>query len=304
VRWQTLLIDPPVHRIADHAKVADDFLDRNPPLAGSVRPFPGLILHESAIVSKNRNERNRHRVLYEERWLDPMSFQQKTLNLARQRVCELCAGFNAHISAFEAENLFTGPSLYFRHKTLAIRRDLGCSADACLKSEHFFESLYATLASWGLHRMGPGKTKLVDLPVMVRGFQGQTENLKKLAQVAIQDLSPQAVLHTADQIWKVIWTALHHLLPDLVPPIDREYTVQFFFNNKNAIQGDEAKQREAFLLMYPSFARVCQERKTEIESCLGRAMNTSCTKVVDNAIVGDGRTVLKIHGETAEDSAE
>ena len=246
-----------------------------------------------------------------------MSFQLKTLNLARQRVCELCAGFDRYISAFESETLFTGPRLYFHHKTLSIRRILGSSVEACLQSEVFFESLYATLASWGLHRMGPGNTKLVDMPVMVRGFHCQEESLKNLARVTIQDLSPQNVLHTADQIWKLIWDlpvgigntklvsgskALHHLLPNLVPPIDREYTVQFFFNNKNAIQGDEERQRKAFLLMYPYFAQVCRERKAEIETCLGRAMNTSFTKVVDNAIVGYGRTVLKIPGETAEES--
>ena len=114
-----------------------------------------------------------------------MSFQQKTLILARQRVGELCAGFGGYISAFEAEVLFTGPSLYFHHKTLSIRRGLGCSVEACLESEGFFESLYATLTSWGLHRMGPGNTRLVDLPVMVRGFRRQAENLKILEHLAL-----------------------------------------------------------------------------------------------------------------------
>src|SRR5579863_1062781 len=106
-----------------------------------------------------------------------MSFQQKTLSLARQRVGALSAGFDGYVSAFEAEGLFTGPSLHFHHQTLARRRDLGCSVQACLNSDSFFESLYATLASWGLHRMGQGNTKLVDLSVMVYGFQRQTANL-------------------------------------------------------------------------------------------------------------------------------
>ena len=151
---------------------------------------------------------------------------------------------------------------------------------------------------------------------MVCGFRRQAENLKNLERVTIQGLSPESTWHAADLICNVIWDlpvgigstkivsgskALHHLLPDLVPPIDREYTVQFFFNNKNAIQGDEAKQREAFHLMYPHFVTVCRERKTEIECRLGRGMNTSVTKVVDNAIVGYGRTVLKIRGERTEE---
>ena len=32
-----------------------------------------------------------------------------------------------------------------------------------LADDVFFDSLYATLAAWGLHRMGPSKTKLREL---------------------------------------------------------------------------------------------------------------------------------------------
>jgi len=207
-----------------------------------------------------------------------MSFQQKTLDLARRRVGELSTGFAGYVSAFESESLFTGPSLYFHHKTLAIRRELACSVEACLKSDSNFESLYATLASWGLHRMGPGKTKLVEFSEMVCSFRLQAENLKDLARINIHELSPEGLRHTTGLIWKLIWDlrvgvgstkivsgskALHHLLPELVPPIDREYTVQFFLNNKNAIQGDETKQREAFWLMYPYFVAVCRDRRSK-----------------------------------------
>ena len=34
-------------------------------------------------------------------------------------------------------------------------------------TELFFDYLYATLASWGMHRMGKGKTKLRDLPAPI-----------------------------------------------------------------------------------------------------------------------------------------
>jgi hypothetical protein len=248
--------------------------------------------------------------------LDLMSFQQKTLDLAQQRVKELSAKFEDFISAFHAENLFSGPSLYFHHKTLQMRRELG-SIEACLASDHFFESLYATLASWGLHRMGPGNAKLVELPIMISGFRQHAENLRRLEGLAIHELQSKNVLHTADLIWSLIRElpvgigntkivsgskALHHLLPGLVPPIDREYTVQFFLNSKNAIQGAETKQCEAFRLIYPYFAKICVERRTEIDQCLGRGMNTSATKVVDNAIVGYGRTVLKIRDERPDET--
>src|SRR5258708_27472919 len=81
------------------------------------------------------------------------------------------------------------PSLYFHHKTLAIRLDLGGSIDACLASDPFFESLYATLASWGLHRMGPGNTKLVDLPNMIHSFRRMTDTFRKLEELRIEAMS-------------------------------------------------------------------------------------------------------------------
>ena len=244
-----------------------------------------------------------------------MSFRQKTLDEARQRVGDLCHDFNKYAAAFDAEALFSGPSLYFHHKTLTIRRELGGSVDACLASDPFFDSLYATLASWGLHRMGSGNTKLVDLPDLINSFRRVTANLRKLEGLRIEDISLREVNQTVDLIWQVIWDlrvgigntkivsgtkALHHLLPDLVPPIDREYTVQFFFKNKNAVQGDAARQREAFRVMYPHFAAISRTCIDQIASRLNRGMNTSVTKVIDNAIVGYGRTVLKLDEEQAD----
>lgn len=245
-----------------------------------------------------------------------MSFRQKTLDDALQRVGDLCRGFDKYTAAFDAAALFSGPSLYFHHRTLSIRRDLGGSVDACLGSEAFFESLYATLASWGLHRMGPGNTKLVDLPVLAQSFRSLSVNLRKLEGMKIEAISQRDVSRIADLIWPIIWDlkvgigntkiisgtkALHHLLPDLVPPIDREYTVQFLFKNKNAVQGDATKQRDAFRAMYPHFATISRTCGSQIASRLSRGMNTSVTKVIDNAIVGYGRVVLNLADEPEDD---
>ena len=116
-------------------------------------------------------------------------------------------------------------------------------------------SLYATLASWGLHRMGPGKATLVDLPVMVQAFRRQYDRLQILEKMTIDCLADEAL--ASDLIWQTLRDlevgigntkivsgskALHHLLPNLVPPFDRQYTVKFFLNLPNAIQGDEIRQ--------------------------------------------------------------
>src|SRR5205814_4531445 len=59
----------------------------------------------------------------------------------------------AHTTYYQAET-FGGPSLYFHHKALEAARipDI----------DRFAECMYATLASWGMHRMGQGGSKMCD----------------------------------------------------------------------------------------------------------------------------------------------
>ena len=83
--------------------------------------------------------------------------------------------------------------------------------------------------------------------------------------------------------------ALHHVLPELVPPIDREYTLQFFYDNKMLQRGE----RQTFAEIFPQFHRILQSCKDEIQRRLRSGMNTSSTKVVDNAIVGYVRLEIK-----------
>ena len=78
--------------------------------------------------------------------------------------------------------------------------------------------------------------------------------------------------------------ALHHVLPDLVPPIDRQYTFRFFTGQNAVNHGDE----RAFLEWFPLPCEIGTRCKGEIEAALerGGVMATSRSKVIDNAIIG------------------
>ena len=109
------------------------------------------------------------------------------------------------------------------------------------------------------------------------------------------------VLATADQIWRVIQDlhvvsnlsvivagtkTLHHLLPDLVPPMDRKWTGAFFLWSTAAPQYAQAS---TFTRTFTGFAHIAQAvQPTEF---VGRGWRTSMTKVLDNAIIG----YCKIH---------
>ncbi len=108
-----------------------------------------------------------------------MSWRPETTRRMGQRVSELIEDFDGCCDAFDRLSLFTGPSAYFHSKTLNLLRQHKCPADAIM-DESFVESIYATLTSWGMHRMGPGRAKLVEFPIFVESFRRLEEPIRKL----------------------------------------------------------------------------------------------------------------------------
>lgn len=76
---------------------------------------------------------------------------------------------------------------------------------------------------------------------------------------------------------------LHHLLPDLIPPIDRQYTFNFFTGQKMV-----ASDRTAFLDWFPLLAVIGEPCQQPIYEAIQRGgfMATGEAKVIDNAIMG------------------
>jgi hypothetical protein len=76
---------------------------------------------------------------------------------------------------------------------------------------------------------------------------------------------------------------LHHLLPDLIPPIDRQYTFRFF-TGQMAVMSDRA----AFLSWFPQLANIGSRCQQPIQDAIRRGgfMATGEAKIIDNAIIG------------------
>jgi hypothetical protein len=72
----------------------------------------------------------------------------------------------------------------------------------------------------------------------------------------IARLPPGSVDEVAGRVWQIIAglrasRTLHHLLPDLLPPIDRQYTVRFLTGSTTLATGDQ----RAFLAIFPTWSR-------------------------------------------------
>ncbi|HEY5651562.1 MAG TPA: helix-turn-helix domain-containing protein [Acidimicrobiia bacterium] len=227
-----------------------------------------------------------------------------------ERTDRLIESMRQSLEVFASERPFTGPSLYFHYRTIELVRRLG-SMNNILAGSTVLEYLYATLTSWGMHRMGPGGAKLTEFDRFADGIRSHETALTGLQRLRISDLTDHDIPQVADQIWELIRSldastsgsflvagskTLHHLLPDLVPPIDRQYTGRFFFgtSGKQWAMGEETAFRE----MFPQMVRATQEGTDAIQEYLRQPdgyMATSVTKVLDNAIVG----YMKTEGSSA-----
>lgn len=141
--------------------------------------------------------------------------------------------------AYEEFVSFGGPSVYFHNQCLR------AGANAFLSERHI-EMLYATLAAWGMHRMGDPeatKTKLTDWDSFFGSIAAEVDALQKFRthqmlsmsereySAAVFALKPQYRafnLSVSAATVVVNSKALFHLFPEFIPPIDRQYTVRFF----------------------------------------------------------------------------
>jgi len=236
-----------------------------------------------------------------------MMRREGTLERIRERVDKLCGNFAHYLQKFDAEK-FTGPSVYFHIRTLNTLDSLGLSA--ALEDLHFMEYLYATLTSWGLHRMGPKGAKLVDFESFKKTLLNQKEAIVSLQDYRLTQLSEQNLNAIVDALWNILSNlkvsetqtqivagskALHHLLPKLMLPIDREHTIRFFYCRKGArtVVLPYGGEERIFKETYPYFFEIGLRNRETIFQHIGRALHTSETKVIDNAIVGFALEELK-----------
>lgn len=221
---------------------------------------------------------------------------------AEDRVKELCKNFESYLVKFDEINPFTGPSVYFHLKTLERVKSIGILK--ALEDMCFYEYLYATLVSWGMHRMGPKGSKLVDFTEFMKTLQTQKEKILDLRELKLTDLKEEELEDVMNKVWNILSNlkvsstetqliagskAIHHLLPGLVPPIDREHTLRFVYGYNPTYTSEE----QIFKRTFPVFWRIGNKEKVIISKWIGRGFHTNETKVIDNAIVGYVKVRMK-----------
>ena len=177
--------------------------------------------------------------------------------------------FFSFVDTFYNLNIFTGPSIYFHNRVISLIRSNNDFAKLLNKTE-FIELIYATLVSWGMHRMGANGPKMKNFEIFKDSIIDKQEELIDLNKYRIEKISIDereiiklrlvSVLQKLEVMQGSSYIAgcsktLHHLLPDLVPPIDGEYTLRFFYGSKGYDPGREDKKFEEIFENYWSICK-------------------------------------------------
>ena len=172
----------------------------------------------------------------------------------QQIIKELCKAYKSDVKYGDIPNeSFAGPSSYFSQEALK-----ACKND--FLGERHIEMVYATLVSWGMHRSGKGGAKMPKFSEYKESIVRNRVQLDALKGKHIERLTRNEFEEISGLLKKLCFgengsvgsctksrivsssKTLAHILPDLVPPIDRQYTASFFGYNKNNISFRQEKE--------------------------------------------------------------
>lgn len=219
------------------------------------------------------------------------------------RLDGLVAEFDHCVDHYDGLYPFTRVGQYERHRETIERRRAVGSVELAVEDDRFTELLHSTLQAWGIGRRA---SRLAPLDEFRRRLHDRAPDLKELEGTILEDPSldvsevTKVLYGLIDELGVVDNRArivagtktLHHLLPDLVPPMDRAWTGAFF---SWRLLDPQDRQAEIFTRAYAGLFEVAVA--TLPSRLVGIGWRTSLTKILDNALIG----YCQLHGlrETA-----
>jgi hypothetical protein len=214
-----------------------------------------------------------------------------------RRIEKLIHEFDHYLTWYDKHTPFKKPDQLKSHvMTIRRRTELGSAIIAATDSV-FCNNLYRTLQYWGI---GQRASVLIPYEAFAEVLASRASEIARLDGITIDDPALD-VQQIADQVWQLIDSlgivvnisklvpstkALHHLLPDLIVPVDREYTQTFFGLHNPEFQGQYGSQRPVFTNTFATFARIARAAEVNSYVGMGQSWRTSRSKVIDNALVG------------------
>lgn len=222
-------------------------------------------------------------------------YQQQVNDIVQNAICYHEAFYKAYWNGAT----FRGPSLYFHRRAVETSLQRGYTTDF----DTHVEYIYATLTSWGMHWMGKLGPKM-------RDYDSFKSSITRLYRVIVNVAETEIDCRNADAVpWQrlqrifenlvVMQTNAHlvahskvmaHLFPDLIPPVDRRYTLMYLNGHTNIQNGEEWPIMESVLRHF--FIRIAcnatfrKQANRWMEQQHEHPWDTSLFKVIDNLIIG------------------
>ena len=160
-------------------------------------------------------------------------------------------------------------------------------------SEKFIELAYTTLIAWNMNQRA---AKLSDFNTFKRSLLQNKQLIQSLEPYKIQNLSNSNDLIgtlkllfdnlqlVADGKPKLVTFSktLHYFLPDLLMPIDRAYTITYFYNSTNIPKAAE-QQFQIYWDVFEQFISLATQYNFESHKDI--SWNRNIPKIIDNIII-------------------
>lgn len=222
--------------------------------------------------------------------MQPVPVAQPPLPL-QHRVSAVIENFDELVSYYDAKVPFRRDGQYESHRRTIDRRLELNSLSAAIADDVFTGYLYQTLQLWGIGRRA---SHLVPLDQFRLRLQECQRDIDVLDGLSIEDdsLDVENVIQHVDKLISHLrivdnkslivpgTKTLHHLLPDLVPPMDRRFTGAFF--GWWPID-PQSRQTAIFTTAFRSLAEIA--RATKPARLVGTGWRTSPSKLLDNGVV-------------------
>lgn len=182
------------------------------------------------------------------------------------------------------------PGSYLYHQILDWKADKKFTKE-------FIELVYVTLAAWNMNSRG---ARLSEFKTFRSSLLAHKKELMALVGLRLQSMGKKEVQENLEMLFSTLVLVdegkprlvtfsktLHFFFPELIGPIDRTYTLKFFYghtNIPNSLGGQYSRFRD-IELEFGRFAKTVR-----LAGYKDRVWNTSIPKIIDNAIIGWMRT--------------
>lgn len=160
-------------------------------------------------------------------------------------------------------------------------------------STDFIELIYVTLSAWNMNSRG---AKLQEFDLFEESILNHKKTLMQLGQEELKNIGNKSVKDALKDLFahlnlvahgkpKLVTYSktFHFFLPDLIVPIDRKYTLCFFYGNIYVPQSIE-KQFDRFIEIENEFCRL--HNNVDFRKYIDDNWNLNIPKILDNLIIG------------------